>query len=117
MRLFRSIYPSLAWLGLIWTMSSLPSSNIPSFKIVGFDKLAHICVYFILGILINSWLRARKFTRSQVFFFYCILIFLASADEFHQTYIPGRSVTVYDQMANLIGLGLASLLLLKKQSR
>jgi len=117
MKLLRSIYPSLAWLGMIWTLSSLPSSSIPSFQVVGFDKLAHIFVYGILGILINPWLRARKFSRSQVIFIYSMLILLASADEYHQNYIPGRSVMVYDLMANLIGLGLGSLLLLRRHGK
>jgi len=104
MKFLKSLYPVLIWQIVIWTLSSLPSRSIPSFKIIGMDKLAHMFVYFILGILLNFWLRSRKFRLTEVVFIYALLILLAAADEYHQYYIPGRSVMVYDLMANVIGL-------------
>lgn len=109
MKLLRSIYPSLVWLGFIWTLSSTPSDNLPTFKILGFDKLAHTFVYFVFGLLVYIWMKAHKITGVRRLFAFAILILLATADEYHQNYIPGRSVVVYDLMANLLGLALATL--------
>jgi len=113
-KLLRSAYPSLLWLCVIWTLSSIPSKDLPSFNILGFDKLAHTCVYFILGMLINLWMKPRGLKTYQVIFVYALLLLSATADEFHQYYIPGRSVVVYDLMANCAGLALALGLNLKK---
>ncbi len=114
MKLRRSIYPSIAWLLLIWILSSIPSKNLPGIQVLGIDKLAHVCVYFILGLLCNLWLKSLHCKTYQVVFFYSLLLLTATADEFHQYYIPGRSVVVYDLMANGLGLVLAMGLYLKK---
>ncbi len=104
MKLRSSIFPALAWLAIIWLMSSLPSKELPSIRIIGFDKLAHISVYAILGFLCNSWMKSRKLSRVEYILVYALLLLSAAADEYHQNFIPGRSVTVYDLMANTIGL-------------
>ena len=110
MKLFGTIYPALFWLAVIWMLSSLPTTSLPSIQIMGFDKLAHMGVYFILGLLCNLWLKRKSFTGVQTLFFYSVLILLATADEAHQAFIPGRDVSGYDLLANTLGLVLAACL-------
>ena len=104
MKQIRSIYPGLIWLCIIWIISSIPSHSLPTVKILGFDKLAHIFVYSLLGVLLNPWLKTKNLKKPQLILIYCLLLLLAAADEYHQTYIPGRSVSGYDLMANAGGL-------------
>lgn len=110
----KGLIPAIIWLALIWTASSLPAKDIPSVQILGFDKLEHVGVYAVLGVLVNRALRQFKLHWTQVIFIYALLVLLASADEFHQSYIPGRSVSGYDQIANVLGLSLGLLLKRRK---
>ncbi len=117
MKLKGSLLPALVWMACIWVMSSIPSRDIPSIKLIGFDKLAHVSVYAILGLLVNSWLKARKLTRLSAIIVYAVLILTATFDEYHQYYIPGRSVSVYDLFANTTGLLIPLCIYLLKHDR
>ncbi|NLW18135.1 MAG: VanZ family protein [Candidatus Cloacimonetes bacterium] len=103
----RLALPAFLWLALIWLLSSLPGRHLPSGKIVGLDKLAHITVYFILGVLVNRLLRGLKVSPRKVWWIYLVMVASAALDELHQFFIPQRSVTVWDFAANATGLGLA----------
>lgn len=115
MRYLRSLYPSLIWILLIWTLSSLPSQNLPSVKILGFDKLAHFGIYFVWGLLVNLWLGSQRYRVERILFIYCLMFLIAAADEAHQRYIPGRTVVVYDLIANSLGLLVALCIALRKR--
>lgn len=114
MKWFKTIYPSLLWLAFIWILSSLPSKSLPSFNILGFDKLEHITIYAILGILFSTWRKNKNslqesdtdnhYKNSSLLFM--VLLLLAGLDEYHQIWIPGRSVSIYDLFANALGLSL-----------
>ena len=106
MKKLKSLIPALLWCILIWTVSSVPAKDIPSVKLIGFDKLAHVSIYAVFGFLVKRGLREFKLHWTGMLFIYALLILLASADEFHQTYIPGRSVSPYDLIANVAGLTL-----------
>ncbi|HPN40601.1 MAG TPA: VanZ family protein [Candidatus Cloacimonadota bacterium] len=102
-----SLVLTLLWWALIWILSSVPSDDLPSLQIFSSDKLAHIGVYFVLGLLVNSWLKTRQIKASKRSLIYLALLCSALLDEYHQTFIPGRSVSIYDFLANALGLGFA----------
>jgi len=104
------LLPAGLWLCLIWTLSSLPAQEIPAVNILGFDKLEHIGVYFILMILVAYGLKGKHLPWAKWIFIISLFILSAAADEYHQTYIPGRSVSVYDLMANSLGIIFGSLI-------
>lgn len=97
----------IVWLVLIWILSSLPSKSLPSIKIISFDKLAHIVVYLVLGLLFNAWLKSRGTSHKGFMIAYGCLCINALIDEAHQYFIPGRSVSCYDLLCNLSGLIIA----------
>lgn len=101
-----SYLATAAWWLAIWAVSSIPSKDLPSVQILSLDKLAHIFVYLVLAVLVNRSMRLAKAKRSTVLTLYLILFASAALDEYHQSFIPGRSVTWWDFMANGIGLGI-----------
>lgn len=108
---------SLLWLVIIWTVSSIPSSELPGIKILSVDKVAHLGIYLILGILVNNVLKSIKAGRVTIHLVYAILLLNAALDEAHQQFIPGRSVSGYDLLANSMGLLVAYLWMLRLSRR
>lgn len=104
--------PPLLWMGVMFTVSSLPGKDIPDLGIPHLDKVAHFCEFFIFGVLI-----ARAFFRSfpETSFLKAIIICLviatayAGLDEWHQQFIPGRTVDFADFFANLTGIAVSVL--------
>lgn len=103
----RALWPPVLWFGLIWLVSSLPGHSLPSPKILSLDKLAHIGVYLLLGLLTNRAVRILRVEPRKVLMIYLILLATAGLDELHQHLIPLRSVSVWDFVANAFGLALA----------
>lgn len=98
------ILAPILWLCAIWGLSSIPSDSLNTPKILGFDKLAHIGVYCVLGLLINRAFKGRKVSAPMRFLVYALLLLNAAIDEYHQKFIPGRSVSGWDLLANSIGI-------------
>ena len=117
MKFLRTIYPTLIWFCLIWILSSLPSQHIPSVNITCFDKLEHIGVYAVLSCLLGYWLSFKDWKLTIVILIYLVLLLLAGLDEYHQTYIPGREVSLYDFMANSAGIIIGFLFFLHQNDR
>lgn len=102
---------ALVWLALIWILSSIPSMDLPSVRILSFDKILHFGVYFVLGFLLNRWLRKIGYSKQTTNIIYALLLLNAALDEWHQVLIPGRSVSIWDLGANFLGVAVARLTL------
>jgi VanZ family protein len=100
-----SVLP-LLWLSAMWVVSSIPGQKLPSVKIISIDKVYHIMEYLVLAFLVNRSCKNRGLTRKTVSLIYILLLVNAIADEMHQYLIPNRSVSVWDLLANMIGLGI-----------
>lgn len=60
-------------------------------------KIAHFGAYFILGILIFHVIRLYRGVRLQtIIYAFFIAIVYAASDEWHQTFVPGRSGELRD---------------------
>ena len=76
-------------------------------------KLAHLSEYALLGILAarafrgspRAWLRERWFLVSL-----SLIVVYALLDEYHQTFVPLRTGTIYDSLIDMTG-GLTALLI------
>lgn len=79
-------------------------------------KLAHLTEYAILGLLAARAFRTskREAISSRWFLISLTLVVVyALADEYHQSFVPTRTGTIYDSLIDIVG-GLAALLLVKK---
>jgi hypothetical protein len=94
---------TILWLILIFIESSLPPPKILG-EMPGLDKVAHFVVYSILGVLIMAILTTVLPKKILVLPLVAFLVFIAGLfDEFHQSYVPDRSVDAWDLFADFCG--------------
>jgi VanZ family protein len=134
---FRRYLPLLLWLGFISYASSDSFSAGNTSRIIGplirwlfpdaspdtlllvhgmTRKLAHLTEYAILGFLAARAFRTseRPAINSRWFLISLTLIVVyALADEYHQSFVPTRTGTIYDSLIDIAG-GLTALILVKK---
>lgn len=94
-------------MGIIFYLSHQPGDLIQLPLIPGVDKLAHCIAYgclaatFLYGLhpLINSSI--KKNIAAIIVITFCL--FFGISDEYHQSFIPGRSVSFWDIVADAFG--------------
>lgn len=98
------------WLGLIFIVSSIPYLSVPGFKfnIILFqtDYILHWFQYTVLISLFVIWRNKIKseFNKRIGFSALVLGIFIASIDETHQLFIPGRHFNPMDMVYNYLGV-------------
>ncbi len=102
-----AVWPPVFWFALIWLVSSLPGKHLPAPRILSLDKLAHIAVYLILGLLVNRAVHRLGLDFKHRWWIYLVLLATAGLDELHQYLVPQRSVSFWDFAANATGLMVA----------
>lgn len=74
------------------------------------DKIGHFIGYFIFGCTIHfSLVMATENVSKKKILLYTFLIgaAYAASDEFHQSFVQGRSSDVFDWLADVIGIALS----------
>jgi VanZ family protein len=109
----RIIGPLILWL--------FPNTSPETLTVVHFitRKIAHLTEYAIL-----AYLAARAFRTSQRpaiserWFLICVTLIVVYAliDEFHQSFVPSRTASLYDSSIDIVG-GLTALLILRANPR
>ena len=97
--------PLLAWMGFISYCSSIPASSIPPLFPYQ-DVVYHFCAYLALALLFGRAIlgQGRELTFPRFVFF--VLMFgtlYGIIDEFHQSFVPGRSSTLFDASVDALG--------------
>ena len=96
----------IVYLFAILAMSTIPGEEIPKINIWSFDKILHIIEYFILAFLMINTLRIPN-VRS-IFIVILIGIAYGGLNEIWQGVLTSRYASVYDAIANGIGMILGS---------
>ena len=107
-----SLFLTLAWMGVLFWLSSQPVIDAPML-FPGQDKVFHAGVYGILGVFLLGAMRpgVTGFSSLQVRNSVLIASLYGISDEFHQSFVPGRTPDVLDWLADTSGALLATLLL------
>jgi len=111
-------FDTLALVALCATIFGLSSqSSLPVPLLFDFqDKLYHFIAYFVMGLL--AWRCFRHFIRPSLLVLTSIVFcsIHGISDEWHQSFVPGRSSDVLDWVADTMGAS-ASMLLLPRLKR
>jgi VanZ family protein len=101
----------IAYMAFIFGLSSI--SKTPSF-VSGVDKYLHATLYAGLGVLLVRAL-ARGWRRPVTVWIVVATIAMAAAygmsDEFHQSFVPHRSVEAMDVVADTVGASIVAIVL------
>jgi len=95
----------IAWIIIVFIGIALPSDDIPDINpVVNFDKIVHMILFGVVTFLMNGSLTLRGFTRRSA----AIIGLLAGSAyaglaEIIQLFVPGRSCSIYDFYAGVIG--------------
>lgn len=84
-------------------LTSVPVPPTPVDDLPGLDKLVHLVLYGVLGFLVTraAWERPRAW-QPVAAALVGVLVY-AALDEWHQTFIPGRSSDLLDLAADAVG--------------
>jgi VanZ family protein len=80
-------------------------------------KLAHLTEYALLGILAARAFRGSPGESLRKWWFsasLALIVVYALADEYHQSFVPSRTGTIYDSLIDMAG-GLAALVIVSRR--
>ena len=68
-------------------------------------KLAHFSIYAILGVLLMSLAETYEFSnKKKIILSLLVGLLYASLDEFHQSFVPGRTAAITDVLLDTLGV-------------
>jgi hypothetical protein len=95
--------PPLLWAALILILTSIPGSLIPASPFRNFDKIVHLTIYGVLGWLtVRAWADGSRTTAPTLVAIALVSCF-GAFDEWHQEFIPQRSMDILDWAADTTG--------------
>jgi len=139
-RLLSRWLPLIAWMGFISFASSAEFSAANTSRIIGplvlwlfpntspaslelihlfVRKLAHLSEYALMGILAARAFRTSPRTLFQRRWFLisvCLIVGYALLDEYHQSFVPSRTASIFDSLIDSVG-GLVALFVIWIRSR
>ena len=111
--LLRALVP-IALMGVIFFFSAQPAGAHHAWWVIVFRKLGHITGY---ALLTGAWAWAlRGVVGRPVLWAVGIAFAYACTDEFHQTFVHGRTGTPRDVGIDAIGMAIAALLIWMRRS-
>lgn len=95
----------VAYVALIFLVSSIPSLTAPGPRFLFTDKIAHLVEYSLLGALLFKAGGGRLGRSRWMEFAFLVAIgaSVGALDEVYQGHVPGREMSIYDWYADVIG--------------
>ena len=95
--------------GTIWYLSSISSDPVPSIGFKYKSYIYHFGIFFLLCLsAIISFSKDRKSENGKGIAIISSILY-ALIDELHQSFVPGRSVSVGDFLIDSLGIALAGI--------
>jgi VanZ family protein len=117
-----ALLPPLLYCGLIFLLSALESPDLPGPDLPFRDKLLHVLLYAPLAALFNRMLHAFEWPRTSMARIWISILMTGLygvGDEIHQAFVPGRTPSPADVVADFTGalLGAWAYEALRKNAR
>ena len=113
--------PAVAWAALIYFISAQPEEAFERLGLTGLllSVGGHLVVYFVLMVLLVVALRySSSLSTNHVYrVAFLIIILYGLSDEYHQSFVPGRTATIVDWLVDLIGAGAAWIIFARWEHR
>ncbi|MDR1759550.1 MAG: VanZ family protein [Fibrobacter sp.] len=97
--------PSILIMAFLFYGSSKPGSGM-TWLVPPYDKMLHGFIYACLGISYALWWKPAAWESKRIlgiFWVTLICLIFGLSDEFHQSFIPGRSASTDDLIADAVG--------------
>lgn len=106
---FKLWFPCVVYFGIVSWLSHLPAQDeLPFFPFQNFDKFLHFLEYFFFGLLLaRAFYGQHRLLRLKYRWFVGVIIsviFFASLDEWHQSFVPGREMSFWDGVFDTFGV-------------
>ena len=100
----------ILWVMLTILLTSIPNPGI-EISIPFSDKIAHFAVYGVMGFLCAMWRRECNIPPlGAVLAAAAFVAVTGGLDEIHQYWIPGRSMDLFDWIADSVGGGFGAMI-------
>jgi len=111
------ILPIILYCSLIFYYSSQPIISGPLGTQLINDKLKHATAYLILAGLTFRAVQQTNYKKYSYLFAIIFATLYGILDEYRQSFVPGRIMSIYDMLANFIGSSLILIRLKKVDKR
>jgi VanZ family protein len=115
-RLASTWLPALVWMAVIFAFSTRHGGGHLAPAEVLLRKLAHVTEYFVLTALLVRALR-RSTPATAVPVAMAAALAYAASDEWHQSFVPGRTATPRDVAIDAVGIALAAIVVSRTRLR
>ncbi len=107
---------TIAWAALLFTLSSIPDLS-PPFRLFDWDdKLHHLLAYMPLGwLLMRAIVWKEGNIRKALWLAIVLGTLYGMSDEFHQHFVPGRTMDANDLLADMLGVALGGWLFRRRR--
>lgn len=92
----------VVWALLLFTLTSYPKLTTGAPDIIGIDKVAHFVMYFVFALLFMR-MRKKINPKPQLRYLLFLSVIVPTVDELHQIPIAGRTFSVWDIVADVMG--------------
>ena len=96
--------PMIGYAVLIFAISSLPGHSIPNLFFLSYDKIVHTLEFGLFGMLLYRSLLFHFQVKWPYLYTITAGSSYAGLDEIHQYFVLGRYCSIYDFIADFIGL-------------
>lgn len=107
MKLFvRCQLPLILYALLIFLLSSISQIEVPYLGFDWWDKVIHFVEYLVFGWLVFRAMSTQPIALSGKWLYttsILVSVLFAASDEYHQSFVPGRSADWFDLLADTLG--------------
>ena len=105
------IWPLALAATITWCSGQTVEGLPPTFE--GSDKVVHFAIYGLLATLVSRIEAVQRMSSLGIYAAILIVSVFGMTDELHQYYTPGRSMDIWDWVADTTGALLATVLYVK----